>query len=394
MAESLESRCLLSLTAINPEVAIPFKRIVVDQNSGTTPYVRQPVDITKVGDNDAVVGPSTVLNSIGGITGTLVVDPLGGGVTDPDDPAKAPAGQQVYLDLQNSGQFVTGDPTTTTDANGDYSFTNLANGTYTVRFVPYTGYSQNYPVNGGGQTVTVDGQTVENVVLGEVEGFTTVSPFSVEIRSKLPAALVGGDKATVKLRVTNTEGIPLRPLDLNLYLSASNTLGPGAQPVVNSALYAVLRPGHTDYRLQFTVPDALQAGSYYLLASMVDENTIGIAPPTITASATTIACSPPVVSFDATLADQNPVATEPGRKQFAIVDVTNTGNISAASDITIDLYASSTAAPDDGTLLESFDAHIRAEPSHSHRYRIVFVPPAGLSAGDYYLSAKVSRKEA
>jgi hypothetical protein len=228
------------------------------------------------------------------------------------------------------------------------------------------------------------------VILGEVEGFATVSPFSVAIRSKLPAAMVGGDKETVELRVTNTEGIPLSPLDLNLYLSASNTLGPGAQPVVTSALYEVLRPGHTDYRLHFTLPESLQAGSYYLLASMVDENTIGIAPPATAASAATIACSPPVISFDATVAGQNPVVLEPGRKQFALVDVTNAGNVSAASDITIDLYASSSAAPDDGTLLESFAAHIRARPSHSHRYRIVFLPPEGLSAGEYYLDAKVS----
>jgi hypothetical protein len=137
IAESLESRCLLSLTSINHEDFVPSTPVNIGENSGATADVRQLVDHTNASPDDTVVTQSTVLNSGGGITGTVVVDPLGGGVTDPDDPAKAPAGQQVYLDLQHSGQFAAGDPTTTTDANGDFSFTGLANGTYTVRFVPY-----------------------------------------------------------------------------------------------------------------------------------------------------------------------------------------------------------------------------------------------------------------
>ena len=45
-------------------------------------------------------------------------------------------GQQVYLDLQGIDSFVAGDPTATTNANGAYSFTNLAAGNYLVRPVP------------------------------------------------------------------------------------------------------------------------------------------------------------------------------------------------------------------------------------------------------------------
>jgi len=38
----------------------------------------------------------------------------------------------VYIDLDNVGYFVTGDPTTMTDASGDYTLTGLAAGSYIV----------------------------------------------------------------------------------------------------------------------------------------------------------------------------------------------------------------------------------------------------------------------
>jgi uncharacterized delta-60 repeat protein len=50
-----------------------------------------------------------------------------------EDPGEALANVPVYVDLTDAGQFVEGDPTTTTDAFGNYSLTGLAPGTYTVR---------------------------------------------------------------------------------------------------------------------------------------------------------------------------------------------------------------------------------------------------------------------
>ena len=45
----------------------------------------------------------------------------------------------VYIDLKNAGSFVTGDPTSTTNVFGDWSFTGLAAGTYVIRVEPVTG---------------------------------------------------------------------------------------------------------------------------------------------------------------------------------------------------------------------------------------------------------------
>lgn len=45
----------------------------------------------------------------------------------------------VYIDLKDTGKFVTGEPTAVTNVFGAWSFTGLAAGTYTIRVEPVTG---------------------------------------------------------------------------------------------------------------------------------------------------------------------------------------------------------------------------------------------------------------
>jgi hypothetical protein len=63
---------------------------------------------------------------------------------DPGEPGLA--GQTVFLDLNGSGQLAAGDPTATTDAQGNYEFTVSSAGTYTVRPVcPPTSFTIGQP---------------------------------------------------------------------------------------------------------------------------------------------------------------------------------------------------------------------------------------------------------
>ena len=62
------------------------------------------------------------------ITGTINEDPTGSGTA-----TRPPDDVTVYLDLDDDGTLDPGDPTTITDDLGDYIFTGLAPGTYTVR---------------------------------------------------------------------------------------------------------------------------------------------------------------------------------------------------------------------------------------------------------------------
>ena len=56
------------------------------------------------------------------------------------------SGWTVYLDADGNGQLGTGETSTTTAADGSYSFDGLAAGTYTVAEVQQPGWQQTSPV--------------------------------------------------------------------------------------------------------------------------------------------------------------------------------------------------------------------------------------------------------
>jgi uncharacterized delta-60 repeat protein len=93
----------------------------------------------------SVTTPATV--GVAGIYGTVSIEYSIGGA------ATALAGTQVYLDLQGTGHFVSGDPVATTDANGKYSFVNVAAGNYSVRVVPVQDRFVVSPTSGGARPV-------------------------------------------------------------------------------------------------------------------------------------------------------------------------------------------------------------------------------------------------
>ena len=76
----------------------------------------------------------------------------------------------MYIDVNNSDQFVTGDPHAVTDASGNYQFANLSPDTYTIRVVSQLGWRQTPAANDFGQQVTVtSGQMVTSIGFGETQ---------------------------------------------------------------------------------------------------------------------------------------------------------------------------------------------------------------------------------
>ncbi len=99
------------------------------------------------------------------ISGEVFNDANGNGVLDSGETGLS--GWTVYVDLTNSKVFETGDPSTTTNSSGDFTF-DLPAGTYIIRVIAPTGWNQTYPVDHYGQHLTVAaGQTVTNVRFGE-----------------------------------------------------------------------------------------------------------------------------------------------------------------------------------------------------------------------------------
>jgi hypothetical protein len=105
-----------------------------------------------------VVTVAMSAGSSGVISGTVFQDFNTNGVQDPGEPGLA--GQTVFLDLDGSGVLEASDPTATTDANGNYQFTGLGAGTYTVRQVLYGGVLGSAPANGSDPVTLADGATV------------------------------------------------------------------------------------------------------------------------------------------------------------------------------------------------------------------------------------------
>ncbi len=117
-----------------------------------------------------VAGTLTVTGASGGsISGYEYFDVTGNGLTADDTPL---AGVKVYLDTNNNGSWNAGEPFTTTLADGSYTLTGLAAGTYKVREVVPTGYVRTAPATSDVYSVTlasgqaVGGDNFANVQLG------------------------------------------------------------------------------------------------------------------------------------------------------------------------------------------------------------------------------------
>ncbi|MCE4958097.1 SdrD B-like domain-containing protein, partial [Macrococcoides caseolyticum] len=94
--------------------------------------------------------------------------------------------------------------TTTTDENGNYHFTDLPNGDYTVTFTPPTGYESS-PVNTGDDRIDSDG-TVVKVTVNNADDNTIDSGFYKPTEEPVlpPATYTIGDKV---FEDTNKDGI-------------------------------------------------------------------------------------------------------------------------------------------------------------------------------------------
>src|SRR4051812_37813794 len=65
--EALERRSLLSATPIDPATAIPFDRVIIDDDPGTTPVIKVLADVNGDGKRDAVIGFETAAGGNGGV---------------------------------------------------------------------------------------------------------------------------------------------------------------------------------------------------------------------------------------------------------------------------------------------------------------------------------------
>ncbi len=154
-----------------------------------------------------------LIPQFGAISGMKFNDLNGNGVLDPGEPGLG--GVTILLAPP------VGDPNaTTTDSSGNFSFQNLAPGSYTLSEVVPNGYQQTLPPPPGTMTVTVTaGNTVSNVLFGNQLIPVTVPKGSI-------SGFVYYDFNKNKVQDPNENGLPdvtMNLFDLSNHLVATTT---------------------------------------------------------------------------------------------------------------------------------------------------------------------------
>jgi Ca2+-binding RTX toxin-like protein len=101
------------------------------------------------------------------ISGNLWHDLNANGIKDQGELGLS--GRTIYLDLNNNNQFDITEKSVSTDLNGNYQFTNLSAGSYTIKEVLPLNWQQSNP-NTGSYTVTINnGNTISNLDFGNYQ---------------------------------------------------------------------------------------------------------------------------------------------------------------------------------------------------------------------------------
>jgi hypothetical protein len=217
------------------------------------------------------------------------------------------------------------------------------------------------------------------------------SPLSVTFAST-PAGGIGGEKDSLKLRLTNSGGEKFSgPVTVAVYASADEAVSADDVTVTTLTLPRIaLRPGGSkSLRVKFTRPDGLADGSYEYIASATATGT-NTAPAQAVAPAAVI-IETPNIDLATTFASDTPVAVRPGRPATALVTIHNLGNVTATGTLSLSLYASADQALDDSDVILATlprKAHLKAGQAVTVRVR--FTAPAGDAGGTYSLIASTT----
>lgn len=146
------------MSIVNQINALPTQNKGSVQTSSTS-----STDLSNLplGPNNELVRISSM--TLDSIDGAVFTDTNGNGVFDSGE--SGVAGRTVFIDKDGTGKPDSNNPSTTTDANGNYSFSGLAAGSYKVEEVVPSGGALTTPTS---QTVTVTASgTVSAVNFGE-----------------------------------------------------------------------------------------------------------------------------------------------------------------------------------------------------------------------------------
>ncbi|WP_446389400.1 SdrD B-like domain-containing protein [Coleofasciculus sp. B1-GNL1-01] len=142
------------------------------QQAGWQQTTTNPSAINITSSGTTVTGVNFGNFQLGSISGQKFEDTDGDGVKDTGEAGLD--GWTIFIDANNNGSLDTGETSTNTDANGNYSFTDLTAGDYTIREEQKTGWEQTTSnpsaINITSSGTTVTGVNFGNFQLGSISG--------------------------------------------------------------------------------------------------------------------------------------------------------------------------------------------------------------------------------
>ncbi|NEQ79458.1 MAG: S8 family serine peptidase [Moorea sp. SIO2I5] len=166
-AAAVAALMLEAVPGTTPEVIYDIlERTALDMDDPFTPGFDEGFDNgTGFGLIQADLAIEELLDANGSISGIKWNDLNGNGVRESDEPGLE--NWTIYLDQNQNGKLDTGETFTRTDAEGNYSFTDLKPDTYTVAEVVLPGWKQTFPGGSGTYTIELDpGEIVNSIDFG------------------------------------------------------------------------------------------------------------------------------------------------------------------------------------------------------------------------------------
>jgi hypothetical protein len=211
---------------------------------------------------------------------------------------------------------------------------------------------------------------------------------------RIPAALNPAQTNRISVRLINNGNQPSSgPVNLNLYASSGQTLGPGAALLASASRTIRLMPGRAaNLPVRFNSPAGLQDGSYFLLAQVGGNgaNTVVASPQPVSIQHPFIDLVGQFSSFPIGAVDVNNTGND-----VLAVRVINRGNVPAAGPLVVSFYASTAATPDPSEVLIGVAArNVRIRAGGSQVFTAPINFPSGTAVGNYYVFAQVDSARA
>jgi hypothetical protein len=223
---------------------------------------------------------------------------------------------------------------------------------------------------------------------GTTSAFAVTTPLSHVVpaitHESLPSSIIIGRKlrSAVSVVIRNTGSQQTGAFTVRLFADTTEALDGNEQLLSTITRNLRLRQNASSaFNLRITnVPSSLPAGTYHLIAQVVDPT--GAIGASFTSN--TFVAAAPFVSLTATPLAVTPATIAADRTGWIAVAVKNNGNVQAAGPITITLTPSADGISSMPVVLSSLSTTARIAANKSRTYRLHFKSTGQLASGTYF----------